>query len=94
MRVSGWKVELRPAASRAYRQLAEDPRRDATGLLVDLAEDPALIPAIEPRANPGTWRARFHQDRYRVISQIAKIWKHILVTRIRPRPTAYEGTKR
>lgn len=59
----------------------------------DLAEDPTLITAIEMRGSPGVRRARFHHDRYRMIYQISRGRKHILVTRIRPRPTAYEGMK-
>ena len=61
-------------------------------LLQDLAEDPTLVPAIELRANPRIWRARFHQD-YRMIYQIATGAKRIIVKRIRSRPTAYRGMK-
>jgi mRNA-degrading endonuclease RelE of RelBE toxin-antitoxin system len=91
--VTGWTVELRPAA-RKYRELDEGPKRDAAELLADLEEDPTLVPAIELRANPGTWRVRFHHDRYRMIYRVARAQKRIIVTRIHPRPTAYEGMRR
>ena len=34
-------------------------------------EGPELLSAIEIRANPDTWRLRFH-DRYRMIYQVSK----------------------
>jgi len=89
--VSGWKVELTPTAQREFRQLDDGPQRSAAELIADLAEDPTLTPAIELRGKPDTWRARFHNDRYRMIYQVSRGRKHILVTRIRPRSTAYEG---
>jgi mRNA-degrading endonuclease RelE of RelBE toxin-antitoxin system len=91
--VNGWTVELRKSAQNELRQLEDGPQRSATQLLKDLAEDPTLTPAIELRGKPGTWRARFHNDRYRMIYKVSRGRKHILVTRIRPRSTAYEGMK-
>lgn len=93
--MNGWQVEVTPSAQRELRQLLEDgPRQAALELIEDLAEEPAMIPALELDANPGNWRVRFHHDRYRMISQISRSRKHILVTRIRPRPIAYESMKR
>ena len=91
--MNGWEVELTPSAQREFRQLDDGPQQSAGELIADLAEDPALTPAVELRGKPDTWRARFHNDRYSVIYQISRSRKHILVTRIRPRPTAYEGMK-
>jgi len=91
--VIGWTIELRKSAQRELRQLEDGPKRAAEELLQDLAEGPTLVTAIEMRGNPGVWRARFHHERYRMIYQISRGRKHILVTRIRPRPTAYEGMK-
>jgi mRNA-degrading endonuclease RelE of RelBE toxin-antitoxin system len=90
----GWKVDISKSAQRELRQLDDGPRQAAAELLEDLAEDPALADAIELRGKPDTWRARFHHDRYRMIYQISRGRKHIRVTRIRARPTAYEGMKR
>jgi mRNA-degrading endonuclease RelE of RelBE toxin-antitoxin system len=92
--VNGWQVELTPSARRELRHLEDGPRQAALELIADLAEDPALVPAIELDANPNNWRARFHHDRCRMVYQISSSRKHILVTRIRPRPTAYESMKR
>jgi mRNA-degrading endonuclease RelE of RelBE toxin-antitoxin system len=89
----GWKVELSNSARRELRQLDDGSRQAAAELLEELAEDPALVHAIELRGKPDTWRARFHHDRYRMIYQISKGRRHIRVTRIRARPTAYEGMK-
>jgi hypothetical protein len=63
-------------------------------MLQDVAEEgPILLPAIEPRGYPDTWRVRFHHERFRMIYQVSRSWKHIPVTRIRPRAIAYEGMK-
>jgi hypothetical protein len=61
--VNGWTVELTKSAQREFRQLEDGPEQAAS----DLAEDPSMVPSIELRANPQIWRARFHQDRYRMI---------------------------
>ena len=90
--MNSWSLELRPSARKDLRQLEDGPRQAAIDLLEDLAEDPTLVPAIELRASPQIWRARFHGD-YRMIYQIAKAAKRIIVKRIRPRPTAYKGMK-
>lgn len=92
--MSGWTVELSKSAQREFRHLDEGPKRDAAELPEDLREQGPLVPALELTANPDNWRVRFHHDRYRIIYQISRSRKHILVTRIRPRPTAYEGIKR
>jgi mRNA-degrading endonuclease RelE of RelBE toxin-antitoxin system len=78
--VNGWTIELSPSAQREYRQLEEGPQKAASELIEDLAEDPDLVPAIELTANPGNWRARFHHDRYRMIYQISRTRKHVLIT--------------
>ena len=82
-----------PSADRDLRRLDDGPQRDAIELIDDLSEDPSLVSAIELRGHPGIWRVRFHHDRCRMIYQITKSQRRILVMRIRYRPTAYEGMK-
>jgi len=89
--VTGWTVELTKAAQRQFRNLESGPRQAAAELIADLAEDPSIVPSIELRGKPHIRRARFHHDRYRMIYLIARAGKRIIVKRIRPRPTAYEG---
>jgi len=92
--LNGWTVKLSPAARRQYRQLEDGPKSAAKELLEDLeAEGPAHIQAIELRANPDTWRARFHHERNRMIYQVSPTRRLILVTRIKPRSSAYEGMR-
>jgi mRNA-degrading endonuclease RelE of RelBE toxin-antitoxin system len=89
-----WKVDLKPVARRELRLLEEGPKRDASELLQDLGEDPFSVPAIALRSHPpDTMRARFHHDRYRMIYQISKPERRVVVSRIRPRPTAYRGMR-
>lgn len=91
--MKGWTVQLRPVARREYRRLDSGPKQAASELIEDLMEDPAQVPALEMRGMPGTWRARFHHDGYRMIYQISKAEKRVIVTAIRPRSTAYDGLK-
>jgi mRNA-degrading endonuclease RelE of RelBE toxin-antitoxin system len=67
----------------------------ASELLQDLTEgppDPETRTSIELRANPKVWRIRFH-DNYRMIYQVSKAEKRIIVTRIKARSEAYKGMK-
>jgi len=77
--VSLWKTELSPAAQRDYRKLDRQLKQEALQRIEDLTIDgPALPGAIEMRANPDTWRVRFH--RYRMIYQISRTRKYIRIT--------------
>ena len=92
--MSLWKVELTATARRELRLPDEGPQRDATELMQDLAgEGPFIVPSLQMRGLPDTWRARFHHDRYRMVYQVSRKRRQILVTRIRLRPTACEGMK-
>jgi hypothetical protein len=53
----------------------------------------ALVEAIRMRGYVETWRVRFHHDAYRMVYQVSRTRRHIVVTRMRPRPIAYEGMK-
>lgn len=91
--MKSWTLRIQPRAKRELNRLDTGPRTAATELLQDLEEDPAQVPALEMRGMPGTWRARFHHDAYRMIYQISKAEKRVIVTAIRPRSTAYDGLK-
>jgi len=88
-----WTVELRPVARRELRLLDDGPKRDAAALIADLTEDPMQVAAREMRHYQNTWKARFYHDQYRIIYRIARAQRRIVVIRIRPRGTAYEGMK-
>jgi mRNA-degrading endonuclease RelE of RelBE toxin-antitoxin system len=91
--VNGWTVELLASARKDLHKLGDGPQQDAIALLDELAEDPMLVEPVEMRGKANTWRVRFHGD-YRLIYQIAKAQKRVIVLRIRPRSTAFEGMKR
>jgi mRNA-degrading endonuclease RelE of RelBE toxin-antitoxin system len=91
--VNGWTVALTRAARRDLHLLQGGPQQAATEILEDLAEDPELVPAIELRRNPNVWRIRFHNN-YRMIYQLSRAEKRIIVVRIKSRDKAYEGMKR
>lgn len=88
-----WMLEVRPAARRAFRRLDDGPKRDAAELLQDLAEDPTQVAASEMRHYQNTWKARFYHGQYRIVYQLAKSKKRVIVIRIGPRSTAYDGMK-
>ena len=92
--MNGWAIELRQSAQRELRLLEDGPRQAAIDLLEDLRDlGPILVSAIQLRAHKDVWRACFHDDRYRMIYQVAKGQKRIIVLRIRIRSTAYKGMK-
>lgn len=74
--------------------MEDGPRQAAIDLLEDLREfGPTLALAIQLRAHKDVWRARFHNDRYRMIYQDARGEKRIIVKRIRVRASAYKSMK-
>jgi mRNA-degrading endonuclease RelE of RelBE toxin-antitoxin system len=92
--MNGWTIELSKSAQRELRLLEDGPRQAAIDLLEDLRESgPALASAISLRGHKDVWRARFHQERYRMIYRIAKGQKRIVVGRIRIRAVAYKGMR-
>jgi mRNA-degrading endonuclease RelE of RelBE toxin-antitoxin system len=93
--VTRWKVVLRPAAKKQYRLLEEGPKRDAAELIEDLAEDPTRIPgAIPMKGYANAYRARFHHQQYRMVYEIFKGSRTVVISRMRPRPAACQGMKK
>ena len=91
--MTNWTVRLSNSADRQLQNLPGGPKRDAAELLEDLKEDPFSVPAIQLRAHPpGTMRARFHGN-YRMVYQISKAEKRVIVLRIGPRGTVYKRMK-
>lgn len=91
--MKNWTLKLTAGARKNLRELDEGPKRDAAELLHELEEDPFSVPAIQLRSHaPGTMRARFHGT-YRMVYQISKSEKRVIVLRIKPRGTVYRGMK-
>ena len=91
----GWKVILRSQAKKEYRLLEEGPKRDAAELMQDLEEDPLNIPgAIPMKGYKNADRARFHHKRYRMVYEVFKPSKTVIVFRMQPRPTVYDGLRK
>jgi mRNA-degrading endonuclease RelE of RelBE toxin-antitoxin system len=51
-----------------------------------------MVPAVELRGKPEFRRARFHTS-YRMIYQISRAQKRVIVARIQHGSTAYDGMK-
>jgi mRNA-degrading endonuclease RelE of RelBE toxin-antitoxin system len=91
----GWRVILRPLAKRQYRVLEDGPKRDAAELMQDLQEDPLNIPgAVLVTGYKNAERARFHHKRYRMVYEVFKASKTVIVFRMQPRPVVYDGLRK
>ena len=60
----------------------------------DLGDDPSLIAAEKMSGYQNRWKARFHRGQYRIVFELAKSQRRVIVITIGPRETAYRGMKR
>ncbi len=60
----------------------------------DLKDDPDLVAAEKMDGYQNRWKARFHRGRYRIIFELAKSERRVIVITIGPRETVYRGMKR
>ena len=58
----------------------------------DLGAGPTTGGGKELEGHPDVWSVRV--DRWRIVYEVDREQRGMLVTRIRPRPTAYEGLER
>ena len=87
-----YRVILTDEARAEYRALSPHPKRRIKAEIRDLNEgtDRPNVAPLEGVAN--TWRVRV--NRLRIVFEIDEAERIIQITRIRPRPTAYEGIER
>jgi mRNA-degrading endonuclease RelE of RelBE toxin-antitoxin system len=88
---SSWSVEFTRAARREFKLLAPPEKESASELILELAENPFPFDAVPLRGYQGLYRIRFHQGRFRLIYYVSQKQRKMVVTRLRPRGTAYIG---
>ncbi len=88
-----WEVELTSDSLRQFRKLENEVQKAARGLMDELeSQGPEVIGAVLMRAHKKTWRAKFYYERYRMVYRVSAT-KTIVVTKIGPRGTIYNGMK-
>ncbi len=88
-----YRVIRTEPAREEYRALSPLPRREVKAALRALRLYGTSAPDTAPLEDvPNTWRVRV--NRLRIVFELDEAEQIIRVTRIRPRPTAYEGIER
>ena len=64
---------------------------EAAQTLADLIESPIPFDAIPLRGYPDSYRIRLYRDQYRILYRISEHQRRVIVERVRPRGTAYQG---
>jgi mRNA-degrading endonuclease RelE of RelBE toxin-antitoxin system len=88
---SSWTVEFTASARREFKLLSSPEKASASEFLLELAEDPFPFDAVPLRGYQGLYRVRVHQGRLRLIYHVSQKQRKIVITRLRPRGTAYIG---
>ena len=88
-----WKVEFTASARREFKILGAAPKQSAVQVLQDLTEDAVPATAIPLRGYASMYRIRFYRDRFRLIYWVSEKQRRVIVTRVRPRGTAYIGMR-
>jgi mRNA-degrading endonuclease RelE of RelBE toxin-antitoxin system len=87
----GWSVEFRPSALRELRQLEDNANAEALQVIQELSEDPFPQDAVGLRGHPGVYRIRCCRDAYRIVYSVSRKKRKVIVQRVRPRQSAYQG---
>lgn len=85
-----YRVEFTDDANREFTELSYILKRRVNRMLPQLRSDPFAEDAIELDNNPG-WFRRYLGRRYRLVFTHEPNSNLILIRRIRPRRTAYDG---
>jgi mRNA-degrading endonuclease RelE of RelBE toxin-antitoxin system len=87
-----WRVSILPSAGNELEQLPEPVRQEAIKVIADLRrDDPFPYGSIPLRGHTSLYRVKFHRDRYRIIYHVSEKQHRVIITRVRPRRTAYKG---
>ena len=86
-----WTLVVSPSALRELARLEDRVKDDAVAAIGELREDPIPLDAVRLRGQVGVCRIKVFQNRYRVIYQVSAKQRRVIVTRVRPRSSAYAG---
>jgi mRNA-degrading endonuclease RelE of RelBE toxin-antitoxin system len=90
---TNWSVEFTASARREFKLLGARERSAAVRAIFDLAENPFLAGSIALRGYSNLYRIRFWHGRFRMIYYVSEKQHKVVVTRLRPRGTAYIGMR-
>ena len=88
---TSWSVEFTPSARREFRHLPDRVKDEAAQALADLSEDPSPLDAVPLRGYADSYRIRFYRDQYRILYRVSERRHRLIIWRVRPRGTAYQG---
>lgn len=83
-----------PPVHRTYAVLSKDDDRvkaEAAQAIQYLAEDPLPQGSVELRGHPNVYRIRCCRDSYRIVYRVSAQQRKVIVLRVRPRASAYQG---
>jgi len=86
-----WKVSILPSAQSELDQLDDRIRHAAMQAIVDLGEDPFPFGSIPLEGQKNLYRIRFYREQYRIVYRVSEHQRRVIVERVRPRGTAYQG---
>jgi mRNA-degrading endonuclease RelE of RelBE toxin-antitoxin system len=90
---TNWSVEFTASARREFKLLGARERNAAVRAIFELAENPFLAGSIALRGYTNLYRVRFWHDRFRMVYHVSEKQRKVIVTRVRPRGTAYIGMR-
>jgi mRNA-degrading endonuclease RelE of RelBE toxin-antitoxin system len=88
-----WTVEFTASARREFKSLGAREKASAGECILELADDPFPPGAIPLRSYKNLYRVRFYHGHYRLIYAVYEKQQKVIVTRVRPRGTAYIGMR-
>ena len=86
-----WTVRVPHSVQRELDELRDSVWREALAAIADLQEDPFPDGSIPLRGCTDLYRIKFYRDAYRIVYQVSRKQRRVILTRVRPRGTAYQG---
>ena len=90
--MENWDVELPATVRTSIKSIKEPWRAEIIQAITDLAEDPFPPDSIQLENFDGQYRIRV--GGYRIVYSVSRSKRRVVVTRVRPRQTAYSGLER
>lgn len=89
-----WAVKFNRKSNNDFEALTKAQKLEILALIEELQEDgPAIAGAIQLRSNQNTWAVRFDNARYRMIYEVSKAKRQIILSRMQPRGVVYKGLR-
>jgi len=86
-----WTVRIPRSVQRELDQLPDNVWKEAITAITELKEDPFPHGSISLRGYTDLYRIKFYRDEYRIVYQVSKKQRRVIITRVRSRSAVYEG---